>query len=458
MYSFLEIGVWDSACRTWTVRLNSGVNSRDSSTTVLMVEVVVASSLISLRILPAQAKMGGIQHIGITRWQCIPSYATTGATSQDEVQSAHWYHNQVTVHPVVCYYGCDKPRWGAVSPLVSQRGDSASRRVLLRMWQAEMRGIQHIGITTRWQCIASCATTDVTSQDEVQSAHWYHNQVTVHRVVCYYGCDKPRWGAVSPLVSQPGDSASRRMLLRMWQAKMRCSQPIGITTRSQCIASYATTGATSQDEGHSAHWYHNQVTVHPVVCYYGCDKPRWGAFSTLVSQPGDSASRRMLLWMWQAKMGGIQHIGITTRWQCIPSYATTDVTSQDGGHSAHWYHNQVTVHPVVCYYGCDKPRWGAFSTFVSQPGDSASRRMLLRMWQAKMGGGGFITLVSQPGDSVSRRVLLPVWQAIAGVHACIFTVHSKCTSNGANCVRSCANQPNGYYQSDLKSAWRVVTE
>ena len=24
---------------------------------------------------------------------------------QDEVQSAHWYHNQVTVHPVVCYYG-----------------------------------------------------------------------------------------------------------------------------------------------------------------------------------------------------------------------------------------------------------------------------------------------------------------------------------------------------------------
>ena len=97
------------------------------------------------------------------------------------------------------------------------------------------------------------------------------------------------------------------------QAKMRCSQPIGTTTRSQCIPLYATTGVTSQDGGHSAHWYHNQVTVHPVVCYYGCDKPRWGAFSTLVSQPGDSASRRVLLRVRQAKMRGIQHIGITTR-------------------------------------------------------------------------------------------------------------------------------------------------
>ena len=27
-------------------------------------------------------------------------------TYQDEVQAAHWHHNQVTVHPIVCYYAC----------------------------------------------------------------------------------------------------------------------------------------------------------------------------------------------------------------------------------------------------------------------------------------------------------------------------------------------------------------
>ena len=27
-------------------------------------------------------------------------------TFQDEAQGAHWYHNQVTIHPIVCYYKC----------------------------------------------------------------------------------------------------------------------------------------------------------------------------------------------------------------------------------------------------------------------------------------------------------------------------------------------------------------
>jgi hypothetical protein len=30
-------------------------------------------------------------------------------TLQDEAQSCHWHHEQVTVHPVVAYYKCDKP-------------------------------------------------------------------------------------------------------------------------------------------------------------------------------------------------------------------------------------------------------------------------------------------------------------------------------------------------------------
>jgi len=26
--------------------------------------------------------------------------------SQMEIQTAHWYHNQVTIHPIVAYYNC----------------------------------------------------------------------------------------------------------------------------------------------------------------------------------------------------------------------------------------------------------------------------------------------------------------------------------------------------------------
>lgn len=33
-------------------------------------------------------------------------YWTLPRISQDEIQSAHWWHTMVTIHPIVCYYAC----------------------------------------------------------------------------------------------------------------------------------------------------------------------------------------------------------------------------------------------------------------------------------------------------------------------------------------------------------------
>lgn len=36
--------------------------------------------------------------------------------SQHEIQTAHWYHEHVTIHPVVAYYNCTKCTKGSRRP------------------------------------------------------------------------------------------------------------------------------------------------------------------------------------------------------------------------------------------------------------------------------------------------------------------------------------------------------
>ena len=42
-------------------------------------------------------------------------------THQDEVQAAHWHHEQVTVHPIVSYCGCRGCQKTVTIPGVCQR-------------------------------------------------------------------------------------------------------------------------------------------------------------------------------------------------------------------------------------------------------------------------------------------------------------------------------------------------